>query len=404
MPAFPPVDQQMALLAKGAVEIIAPQELRARLTAAQASGRPLRVKAGFDPTAPDLHLGHTVLLRKLKHFQDLGHEVTFLIGDFTGMIGDPTGRSDTRPPLSPAQIQENAATYRAQVFKLLDPERTRVRFNSEWLAPLRAEDLIRLCAKTTVARMLERDYFQIRYRAGQPISLHEFLYPLAQAYDSVALQADVELGGTDQKFNLLLGREIQQEYGLAPQIVLTMPLLEGLDGVRKMSKSFGNYVGITEDAPTMFAKLMSISDELMWSYWLLLTDLGESDITLRRQAVAAGTLHPMDVKKDLARQITADFHQAAAAHAARQEFERVVQGGAAPAEVADIAVVLSDRLDKMLAEAALAPSVSEAARLIKSGSVSVAGVIQRDIKLPAPHAPPTRVKVGKHRFARLVSR
>jgi tyrosyl-tRNA synthetase len=404
MPAFPPVDQQMALLAKGAVEIITPAELRARLESARAAGRPLRVKAGFDPTAPDLHLGHTVLLRKLKHFQDLGHEVTFLIGDFTGMIGDPTGRSDTRPPLSPAQIEENAATYRAQVFKLLDPECTRVRFNSEWLAPLRADELVRLCAKSTVARMLERNDFHARYHAGQPISIHEFLYPLAQAYDSVALQADVELGGTDQKFNLLLGREIQQEYGQPPQIVLTMPLLEGLDGVRKMSKSLGNYVGITEEPAVMFAKLMSISDELMWRYWLLLTDLDEAEIELRRQAVAAGTLHPMEVKKDLARQITADFHGAPAAHAARQEFERVVQGGAAPSEVADIAISLSDRLDKMLAEAALAPSVSEAARLIKSGSVTLAGVVQREVKLAAPLAPATLVKVGKHRFARLVPR
>jgi len=392
----------LAYLQKGAVEIIALAELRQRLEASRRSGQPLRVKAGFDPTAPDLHLGHTVLLRKLKHFQELGHEVTFLIGDFTGMIGDPTGRSETRPPLTRAQIEQNAETYRAQVFKLLDPERTRVRFNSEWLGALRAEEMVRLCAKYTVARMLERDDFQQRFQAGLPISIHEFLYPLAQAYDSVALRADVELGGTDQKFNLLLGREIQREYGQAAQIVLTMPLLEGLDGVRKMSKSFGNYVGIAEPAATMFAKLMSISDELMWRYQLLLTDRSEGEIGALRAQVAGGGLHPMVVKKDLAEQITADFHPAAEAAAARAEFERVVQQHGQPAEMEELRLELGERLDKMLAEAKLAPSVSEAARLIKAGSVSVDGETWRELRLKQAPTGPVVVKVGKHRFARLV--
>ncbi|MGH9484561.1 MAG: tyrosine--tRNA ligase, partial [Terriglobales bacterium] len=323
----PPCDdhsfqEQMTLIAKGAEELIAPDELRERLAQARAAGRLLQVKAGFDPTAPDLHLGHTVLLRKLKHFQDLGHQVIFLIGDFTGMIGDPTGRSETRPALTRAEIEANAATYRAQVFKLLDERRTRVAFNSEWLGALAAADLVRLCAQFTVARMLERDDFQLRYRAGQPIAIHEFLYPLAQAYDSVALHADVELGGTDQKFNLLLGREIQRAYGQPPQIILTVPLLEGLDGVRKMSKSFGNYVGIAEPAEVMFAKLMSISDELMWRYALLLTDQSEADIASARAAVAAGRQHPMEIKKNLAETITADFHGREAAAVARAAFAR----------------------------------------------------------------------------------
>ncbi|HWG36208.1 MAG TPA: tyrosine--tRNA ligase [Terriglobales bacterium] len=402
--SFLPADEQLAYLRKGAVEIITERELLARLEAARAAGRPLRVKAGFDPTAPDLHLGHTVLLRKLKHFQDLGHQVIFLIGDFTGMIGDPTGRSETRPALSREQIEQNAETYRAQVFKLLDAERTVVDFNSRWLGALSSQEMVKLCAQCTVARMLERDYFQARYRAGQPISIHEFLYPLAQAYDSVALQADVELGGTDQKFNLLLGREVQPAYGQPPQIVLTMPLLEGLDGMRKMSKSFGNYVGIAEPAATMFAKLMSVSDELMWRYYLLLTDRSEAEIAALRTQVERGEAHPMEAKKRLAAQITTDFHGASAAAAAQAEFEQVVQGGGAPAEVAEIGVALSDRLDKMLAEAGLAPSVSEAARLIKAGAVSVAGQVCREGRLPHPLRSGTLVQAGKHRFAKLVAK
>ncbi|HXE30646.1 MAG TPA: tyrosine--tRNA ligase [Terriglobales bacterium] len=396
MPAFAPVEEQLVYLRKGAAEIITEAELRQRLEQSRASGRPLRVKAGFDPTAPDLHLGHTVLLRKLKHFQDLGHEVYFLIGDFTGLIGDPTGRSETRPALSPGQIQQNAETYRTQVFQLLDAARTRVVFNSEWLGALRADEMVRLCAKYTVARMLERDDFHKRFRENQPISIHEFLYPLAQAYDSVALRADVELGGTDQKFNLLLGREIQREYGQPAQIVLTMPLLEGLDGVRKMSKSFGNYVGIAEPAPVMFAKLMSISDELMWRYYLLLTDRSEAEIAQLRQR------HPMEAKKLLAERVTTDFHGAAGAREARTEFERVVQGHQAPERMEDIQVTATDRLDKLLAESGLAPSVSEAVRLIKAGSISLGGEVCRQNRLPAVLAEPVIVKLGKHRFARLV--
>ncbi|HEY7855638.1 MAG TPA: tyrosine--tRNA ligase [Terriglobales bacterium] len=397
MPVFAPVEEQLAYLQKGAADIIAVEELRQRLTQSLRTGTPLQVKAGFDPTAPDLHLGHTVLLRKLKHFQDLGHEITFLIGDFTGLIGDPTGRSETRPALTPEQIQANAETYRSQVFRLLDPERTRVRFNSEWLGSLDAASVVKLCAKYTVARMLERDDFQLRYRSGQPISIHEFLYPLAQAYDSVALRADVELGGTDQRFNLLLGREIQREYGQPAQIVLTMPLLEGLDGVRKMSKSFGNYIGIAEPAETIFAKVMSISDELMWRYYLLLTDASESEIA------GFKNLHPMDAKKRLAEQIAGDFHGAASAREARGAFERVVQGGAAPDAITNVAVVFSDRLDKMLEAAHLAPSITEAARLIKSGAVSLDGEPCTTVKLPQPLRAPVVVKVGKHRFARLVA-
>ncbi len=391
----------MTLAAKGAAELVSPPELRARLQAARAAGRPLQVKAGFDPTAPDLHLGHTVLLRKLKHFQDLGHQIIFLIGDFTGMIGDPTGRSETRPPLTPAAIQANAATYRAQVFPLLDQRRTRVAFNSEWLGALTAAEVVRLCAHCTVARMLERDYFQARHRAGQPISIHEFLYPLAQAYDSVALHADVELGGTDQTFNLLLGRDIQQAYGQPPQIVLTMPLLEGLDGERKMSKSLGNYVGISEPAESMFAKLMSVSDELMWRYDLLLTDRSEADIAATRQAVASGRMHPMQAKKSLADRITADFHGPEAAARARAAFERVVQGGEAPAEIPERRVSAGTRLDKLLVEAGLAASVSAALRLIEAGSVALDGAIVRQPRLAAPLSAPVVVRVGKHTYARL---
>ncbi|MGH9467550.1 MAG: tyrosine--tRNA ligase [Terriglobales bacterium] len=408
MPAPPSadagLDSSLALLGKGAAELITPGELRARLASAAAAGRPLQVKAGFDPTAPDLHLGHTVLLRKLKHFQDLGHQVIFLIGDFTGMIGDPTGRSETRPALSREEIEANAATYRAQVFHLLDAQRTRVAFNSEWLGAMTAADFVRLCAQCTVARMLERDYFHERYRAGHPISIHEFLYPLAQAYDSVALHADVELGGTDQKFNLLLGREVQQAYGQPPQIVLTVPLLEGLDGERKMSKSLGNYVGITETPEGMFAKLMSISDELMWRYDLLLTDRSEAAIAATRQAVEAGREHPMEVKKQLAARIVTDFHGAEAAAAARAAFERVVQGGEAPEEITECTVSAGARLDKMLVEAGLAASVTAAARLIEAGSVSLDGALVRTPRLAAPLAAAVVVRVGKHRYARLIPR
>src|SRR5216117_1556636 len=320
MPSFAPVDEQLTYLKKGSSEIIRESELREKLERSRASGTPLRVKAGFDPTAPDLHLGHTVLLRKLKHFQDLGHTVTFLIGDFTGMIGDPTGRSATRPPLSPEEIMRNAKTYMAQVYKILaPPPKTETRFNSEWFDKMKSADFVRLAAKVTVSQMLEREDFHKRFQEEKPIAMHELLYPLAQGYDSVALKADVELGGTDQKFNLLMGRELQRATGQEPQVTLTVPLLEGLDGVQKMSKSLGNYVGINEPADDIFGKLMSLPDALMWRYFELLTRLDESEIASLR----AG--HPMDAKKRLASMITAQYHGHAAAVAAQEHFARIFQ-------------------------------------------------------------------------------
>src|SRR6202453_2772527 len=313
MATFPPVDEQLAYIKKGAAEIVKESELRAKLERSFASGKPLRVKAGFDPTAPDLHLGHTVLLRKLKHFQDLGHTVIFLIGDFTGMIGDPTGRSATRPPLTPEQIAENAETYKAQVFKILSPEKTVVDFNSRWFAKFSAGDFIRLTAKYTVSQMLEREEFHKRFREEKPIAIHELIYPLAQGYDSVALEADVELGGTDQKFNLLVGRELQRAYGQESQVVLTTPILEGLDGVNKMSKSLGNAIGIHEPPLEMYGKVMSISDEMMWRYYELLADVQVADIEKMKADAASGKAHPMALKKELARGIVGDFHSAEAA-------------------------------------------------------------------------------------------
>src|SRR5271156_3844614 len=317
MTNFLPVDEQLDLLEKGAAEIIRVSDLKERLEKSRQTGIPLRVKAGFDPTAPDLHLGHTVVMRKLKHFQDLGHQVIFLVGDFTSLIGDPSGRSATRKVLTREEINENAKTYTDQVFRILNREKTEVRFNSEWLGTLGFEGMIQLAQKFTVSQMLERDEFHTRFQNEQPIALHEVLYPLAMAYDSVALAADVELGGTDQKFNLLTGRELQRDYGQPPQIVLMTPILEGLDGAQKMSKSLGNAVGINDAPGEMYGKLMSISDTLMWSYWTLLTDLRQSEIEAMRAGVASSALHPMDAKKHLARTITADFHgEMAAAQAA----------------------------------------------------------------------------------------
>ena len=313
MANFPPLDEQLAYIKKGAAEIVKEPELRAKLERSLASGKPLRVKAGFDPTAPDLHLGHTVLLRKLKHFQDLGHTVIFLIGDFTGMIGDPTGRSATRPPLTTAQIAANAETYKAQVFKILSPEKTVVDFNSRWFSKFSAEDFIRLTAKYTVSQMLEREDFHKRFHDEKPIAMHELLYPLAQGYDSVALEADVELGGTDQKFNLLVGRDLQRAYGQESQVVLTMPILEGLDGVNKMSKSLGNAIGIHEPPLEMYGKVMSISDPMMWRYYELLTDVRVEQIAAMQADATSGKAHPMALKKELARSIVADFHSTDAA-------------------------------------------------------------------------------------------
>ncbi len=365
---FLPVDEQLAYLRKGFAEIIREEDLRERLETARRDGRPLRVKTGFDPTAPDLHLGHTVLLRKMKHFQDLGHTVIFLIGDGTALIGDPTGRNLTRPPMTPEEIARNAETYMEQVFKILDRAKTEIRFNNEWLARLSFADLIRLASKYTVARILERDDFAKRYREGIPISIHEFMYPLAQAYDSVALNADVELGGTDQKFNLLVGREIQRDYGQPPQIVATVPLLEGLDGVEKMSKSKGNYVGIYEAPGVMMKKLMQISDDLMWRYWELLTDATIPEIAALRHAATSGARNPRDIKLDLAERIITDFHAAPAARAAHEQWLSEVSQGQIPEGLEAIAV--SDaRINKILVQTGTASSGAEADRLIKTHAV-----------------------------------
>ena len=335
---FVPVDEQLEYLKKGTAEIIPLPELRTRLEQSRATGRPLRVKAGFDPTAPDLHLGHTVLIRKLKHFQDLGHTVIFLIGDFTSLIGDPTGRSVTRKPLTREEIDKNSQTYTDQVFKILDREKTEVRYNSEWLGKLGFEGMIRLAAKFTVSQMLERDDFHKRFQAEQPISLHEMLYPLAQGYDSVMLDADVELGGTDQRFNLLIGRELQRQAGTPAQIVLMMPIIEGLDGVQKMSKSLGNAIGVHEQPQEMYGKLMSISDDLMWRYWMLLTDLRPHEIEAMKNDVASGALHPMEAKKRLARTITAGFHSEAAAQQADENWARMFQQKAVSGDIESVSV------------------------------------------------------------------
>jgi tyrosyl-tRNA synthetase len=388
----PPVDEQIAYLKKGLSELIREEDLRERLTEAEKAGRPLVVKVGFDPTAPDLHLGHTVLLRKMKHFQDLGHTVIFVIGDGTAKIGDPTGRNIARPPMTREEIERNAETYKQQVFKVLDREKTVVHYNSEWLDSLRYEDIIRLCAKYTVARLLERDDFSTRFKAGTPISVHELLYPLAQAYDSVATRCDVELGGTDQKFNLLVGREIQRDYGLPPQIVGTTPLLEGLDGINKMSKSLGNYVGIAEPPETMFNKLMSISDDLMYRYYELLTDVSLPEISLLRDRIASGQQHPMRAKKDLATMIVSDFHSAADAERAAAEFDRVVRNREAPAEMETVALPegvrtpAGLRIPQLLAKIGLAASVSEATRKIKEGAVEINGCKVTELVLVDPPA------------------
>jgi tyrosyl-tRNA synthetase len=396
----PSVDEQISYLKKGLSELIREEDLRERLIEAEKAGRPLVVKVGFDPTAPDLHLGHTVLLRKMKHFQDLGHTVIFVIGSGTAKIGDPTGRNITRPPMTAEDIERNAETYKQQFFKVLDREKTVVRYNGEWLDALRFEDMVRLCAKYTVARLLERDDFSKRFKEGAPISVHELLYPLAQAYDSVVTRCDVELGGTDQKFNLLVGREIQRDFGLPPQIVATMPLLEGLDGVNKMSKSLGNYVGITEPPEVMFAKLMSISDDLMWRYYELLTDVSLAEIALMRERIAQGQLHPMRAKMDLARSIVRDFHSSADAERAAEEFNRVVRHHEAPSEIESmplpdgVRTELGIRMPQLLARAGLAPSVSEATRKIKEGAVEVNG--QRVTELVLAEAPAEMViQLGK---------
>jgi tyrosyl-tRNA synthetase len=384
------VDQQLTYLRKGMAEIIREEDLRERLIAAEKSNRPLRIKAGFDPTAPDLHLGHTVLLRKMKHFQDLGHTVIFLIGDMTALIGDPSGRNLTRPPMTREAINRNAETYKSQVFKILDPEKTEIRFNSEWLEPLKYTDMVRLFSRYTVARILERDDFAKRYKDGIPISMHELMYPLAQAYDSVALECDVEMGGTDQKFNLLVGREIQKDFGQLPQIVATVPILEGLDGVNKMSKSLGNFIGITEAPEVMFRKVMQISDELMFRYYELLTDKSLTAIDTMRRQIVAGELHPMEAKIALGKLIVTDFHSAADADRAAETFNAVVRRGEIPADMQTVALPqgvrtgTGIRVDKMLARIGLYESATEAVRKIKAGAVEINGEKVRDLVLPDP--------------------
>ena len=393
------VEQDLEIIARGADEILVEAELVEKLE----QGRPLRVKAGFDPTAPDLHLGHTVLINKLRQFQDLGHEVMFLIGDFTGMIGDPTGKNVTRKPLSRDEVIENARTYEQQIFKILDPERTLVMFNSSWMNAMTPVDLIQLAAKHTVARMLERDDFQKRYSSGQPIAIHEFLYPLIQGYDSVAMKADVELGGTDQKFNLLVGRELQRHYGQPQQVVLTMPILEGLDGVQKMSKSLGNYIGIHEPPEEMFGKLMSISDDLMWRYFELLSFRPGHEIAGFRQQVEQGA-NPRDIKFLLGEEIVARFHDAGAATRAREAFIARFQKGALPEEMPERDVPAPGgtlALANLLKEAGLTGSTSEALRMIRQGAVRIDGERVEDAGMVLAAGARHVVQVGKRRFARV---
>ncbi|HEX9427631.1 MAG TPA: tyrosine--tRNA ligase [Candidatus Polarisedimenticolia bacterium] len=403
---FRPPQEQLEYLRKGAVEIIRTEELLAKLDRSFKSGKPLTIKVGFDPSAPDLHLGHTVVLRKMKHFQELGHRVVFLIGDFTGMIGDPTGQSKTRPVLTREQIRRNAETYKSQVFKILHPRKTVVDFNSRWLGKLGSSGFIQLAAKYTVARILERDDFARRAKANQPIGLHEFLYPLAQGYDSVALACDVEMGGTDQTFNLLVGRDLMREYGLEPQVVLTMPLLEGLDGVEKMSKSLGNYIGINEPPREIFGKVMSISDALMWRYWELCTDLTVAEIDLLRRRIDAGEAHPKQVKSDLARRVVADFHGEEAARTAADEFERVFAQREAPDEVREVRLPRGSEpiwIPKLLVQLGLAKSNGEARRLIEQGGVSIDGERLADPsrEMAAAATASHLIKVGKRHFVRV---
>jgi len=403
---FESIDQQLAYLTKGCVDVIRPEDLKAKLERSAATGEPLTVKVGFDPSAPDLHLGHTVVIRKMRHFQQLGHRVVFLIGDFTGLIGDPTGKKTTRPQLTPEEIAENARTYERQIFKLLDPERTVIDFNSRWLGELSSADWIRLAAKVTVAQMLERDDFRKRYEAQQPIALHEFLYPLAQGYDSVALECDVELGGTDQLFNLLVGRQLMRESGLEPQVVLTVPLLEGLDGVEKMSKSLGNYVAVEDPPFEMFGKLMSISDELMWKYWLLLTDRTQEQIDELRAQVEKGERHPMEVKKELASTIVAELHGPEEALAAAAEFEKVFSRRQRPTDIPVIELPspgTTALLSRVLVQAGLVASNSEARRLIQQGGVRVDDARVADIKAEVESSPGREylMRAGKRRFARV---
>jgi tyrosyl-tRNA synthetase len=402
---FKPVEEQLAYLRNGAAEIIREDELKAKLEQSVKTGKPLRVYLGVDPTAPDIHLGHTVVLRKLKQFQDLGHTAIFLIGDFSALIGDPTGQSETRPPLKHDQVEKNAGTYLQQVFKILDKTKTEVRYNNEWLGKLTSQEVVQLCARYRLARMLEREDFRSRLAANQPISVHELLYPLLTAYDAVALKSDVELGATEQKFNLLVHREIQREYGLPAQVIMTMPILVGLDGERKMSKSLGNYVGITDAPAEMFGKLMSISDQLMWSYYELLTDFGSPVVVRLREEVRMGVLHPMDAKMQMAHTIVAGFHGEEAAREAADEFRLVYRDRQAPTDMPEMKLAWGKRpLHLLLTETSLASSRSEAERLIKQGAVEVNGTIEQDVKRTIVLNPGDLLplRVGKKKFLRVV--
>lgn len=393
------VDEALEIIRRGADDILVESELKAKLE----EGRPLRIKAGFDPTAPDLHFGHTVLINKLRQFQELGHEVIFLIGDFTGLIGDPSGKNATRPPLSEEQIQENARTYQQQIFKILDEDKTRIAFNSEWMTKLGSAGMIKLAAQHTVARMLERDDFSKRYKGNQPIAIHEFLYPLVQGYDSVALRADVELGGTDQRFNLLVGRELQKGAGQSPQCILTMPLLEGLDGVNKMSKSLGNYIGVDEPANEMFGKVMSISDDLMWRYYELLSFRSNAEIAGLKQRIADGA-NPRDVKFELGQELVARFHGETAAAAAKEEFIARFKKGVMPEDMDETELAVGESgmpIAQLLKEVGLAASTSEAMRLIKQGGVRIDGAKVEDRGMLISAGASQVVQVGKRRFARV---
>jgi tyrosyl-tRNA synthetase len=421
---FKPVAEQLAYLKKGVAEIIREEDLKAKLEQSAKTGKPLRVYLGVDPTAPDIHLGHTVVLRKLKHFQDLGHTAIFLIGDFSAMIGDPTGQSETRPPLTREQVDANAKTYLAQVFKLLDPKKTEVRYNSEWLDKLSSYDVVRLCAHYRLARMLEREDFRSRLTNNQPISVHELLYPLLTAYDAVALQSDVEIGATEQKFNLLVHRDIQREYGLVSEVALTMPILVGLDGQRKMSKSLGNYVGITEAPGEMFGKMMSMPDNLMWPYYELVTDRTPGEIAAIQKEVSSGKMHPMDVKMRLAQEVIAGFHGGEAAAKAGEEFQRVFRDRQAPEEMQEIRlrrrpdgfletethdvvrqiVSASPKWPQLLKYLSQAESISEAARIIEQGGLEINGKIVKDptAKIDTSVAASYEVRLGKRKFLRII--
>ena len=401
------IDEQIALIERGTVDLVSRDDLVRKLKKSNESGVPLRIKAGFDPTAPDLHLGHTVLIQKMKHFQDLGHDIHFLIGDFTGMIGDPTGKSETRVPLTQEDVARNAETYKEQVFKILDPEKTKVVFNSTWLGALTSYDMIKLASQLTVARMLEREDFRVRFDNEKPISIHEFLYPLIQGYDSVAMQADVELGGTDQLFNLLMGRDLQRSWNQEPQVVITMPLLEGLDGVNKMSKSLGNYIGITETADDIYGKVMSISDDLMFRYYELLSDLSAAEIEGLANEMQSGKLHPKEVKKKLARELTARFYGAEDSARAEESFEQVFKHHGLPENIPELVLKEADGevwLPKLLVKAGLTGSTSEARRLIKQQAVSLDNEKVLDTEFAVQPAEEILVKVGKRRFARILFR